>query len=107
MYIETTKGKLPVRYNWNALAKFGDMTDKSMDDILRLDMRKMRLSEVLALMLVGFMEGARKEGEECKVNTTEEVADLIDDDAGLIEKMSFALVEMTKAPEPGEKTKKK
>lgn len=107
MIIETSKGKLPVRYSWNALAKFGDLTGKTMDEVISLDLPNMKLSDVLTFILVGFVEGARKAGEECKVSTAEEVGDLLDDDPGLMGKIMEALSEMTKAPDSGEKSKKK
>lgn len=105
MIIETKLGKLPVRYGWSALAKFGDLSGMKMDDILELDLTKMNISDLLNFILVGFMDGARKDGIECQLKNIDEVGDLLDEDPKLIDKIMKAFSEM--AGEAGEESKKK
>lgn len=89
MIVETKKGKLPVRYGMNALAKFGDMTGKSMNQVMSSlnSLGDLAISELLAFVYAGFVDGARWAEEECKLKSLEEVGDLIDDDSELINKM--------------------
>lgn len=105
MYIETSKGKFPVRYGLNALAQFGDLTNKSMDDVMSLDLKKMSISDILTFIFVGFSEGARKLGEECQIKTIQEVGDMIDEDPKLIDKVMGAFAEMNKSEGDGDKKK--
>ena len=106
MIVETKKGKLPVRFGWNALAKFGDMAGLTMDEILELDMTKMRMSDLLNFIYVGFVEGARKDGSECVVTCPEDVGDMIDEEPDIVEKVMAAFGEST-SKEGGEGNKKK
>jgi hypothetical protein len=89
MIVETKKGKLPVRYGMNALALFGDLTGKSMNVVMESlgNFGDLKISELLAFVYVGFVDGARWAKEECKVGSVEEIGDMIDDDAELISKM--------------------
>ena len=89
MIVETKKGKLPVRYGMNALALFGDLTGKSMNVVFQdlNELGDMQLSELLAFLYVGFVDGARWAKEECKVENIAEVGDMLDDDAGLANRM--------------------
>lgn len=96
MIIETGSKKLPVRYGWSALAKFGDSTGKSMDEVLEMDITKMTISELLEFIFIGFTEGARKAGQECVVKDKVEVGDMMDDDPDLINKVMDAFAEMSK-----------
>ena len=105
MIIKTKRGDFPIRYGWGALAKFGDAAGLSMDDVLKLDMGKMRVSDLLHFLLAGFEDGARKAGEECKLKSIEEIGDLLDEDSTVMEKAMEAFGEMTK-PGEGEVKKK-
>jgi len=105
MVIETGKGKLPVRYGWNALAKFGDLAGLSMDEILELDLTKMKMSDLLNFVYVGFVEGARKDGVECVFKSPEDVGDLIDDEPDVITKVMEAFGDMSKVEGEGGKKK--
>jgi hypothetical protein len=89
MIVETKKGKLPVRYGMNALAHFGDLTGKSMNVVMKSmgDLGDMQLSELLAFIYAGFVDGARYTKEDCKIEGVEEVGDMIDDDSDLVSKM--------------------
>ena len=108
MYIETEKGKMPIRYGWNALAKFGDLVGLSMDEILSLDPSKLKISELLTFIYVGLKEGSRKEGEDCKIGNEEDLGDLIDKDIKIISKAMDAFVEFVKnAEDTSEDSKKK
>lgn len=89
MIVKTKKGDLPVRYGMNALAQFGDLTGKSMNVVMKSmgDLGDMMLSELLAFIYAGFVDGARWAKEECKIESIEEIGDMIDDDAELANKM--------------------
>jgi hypothetical protein len=104
MIIKTKKGDFPIRYGWAALAKFGDSAGLTMDDVLQMDMKKMKVSDLLKFLLAGFEDGARKEGKECKIKSTDDVADLLDEDSSVVEKAMGAFSDMTK---PGEGDSKK
>lgn len=89
MRVKTKKGDLPVRYGMNALALFGDITGKTMNVVMKSmgDLGDMKLSELLAFVYAGFVDGARWAKEECKIESIDEVGDMIDDDAKLVSKM--------------------
>ena len=77
MIVETKKGELPVRYGMNALAHFGDLTGKSMNVVMSSmgSLGDMQLSELLAFIYAGFVDGARWAKKECKVESVAEVED--------------------------------
>ena len=89
MIVETKKGKLPVRFGMNALAQFGDLTGKSMNEVMSClnSLGDLKITELLALIYVGFMDGARWAKEDCKITGTDEIGDMIDEDGELINKM--------------------
>ena len=89
MIVETKKGKLPVRYGMNALAHFGDLTGKSMNVVMESmsSLGDLQISELLAFIYAGFIDGARWAKEDCKIESKEEVGDMMDDDDGLVSKM--------------------
>ncbi len=89
MIVETKKGKLPVRYGMNALALFGDLTGKTMNVVMKSmgSLGDMKLSELLAFVYAGFVDGARWAKEECKIESIAEVGDMIDEDPELVNKM--------------------
>ena len=92
MIVKTKKGDLPVRYGMNALALFGDLTGKSMNVVMKSmgDLGDMKVSELLAFIYAGFVDGARWAKTECKIESVEEIGDMIDDDAELVNKMFTA-----------------
>lgn len=95
MIIKTTKGDMPIRYGMNALAMFGDMTNKPMNEVMESlnELTKLKISEVLAFVYVGFVDGARVAGEDCKVNDVGDIGDMIDDDPELLAKATTAFIE--------------
>ena len=108
MVVETKKGNLPVRYGMNALALYGDLTNKPMNDVMKSlgNLTSMKLSEVLAFIYVGFVDGARYAKEECKVASTDEVGDMLDDDPELMNKMIEAYSDQAPPATEGGKSKK-
>ena len=94
--IKTTKGELPVYFGMNALARFGDLTDKTMTQVLDTlsdmssDMSTLKMSDMLAFIYSGFTEGARREKIECQIESVEMIGDMIDDDGDLITKVMTA-----------------
>lgn len=89
MIVETKRGKMPVRWGMNALARFGDLTGKTMNEVMKSmgSLGKMKISELLAFVYVGFADGARFAGEECLVKSVDDVGDMIDEDSDLVNKM--------------------
>ena len=107
MIVETKKGKLPVRFGMNALAHFGDLTDRTMNEVMSSlqDLGGLKLSEMLMFIYVGFVDGARWKKEECKVGSVEEVGDMIDDDAELITKVTAVFLGDQEEVKDGNKKK--
>ena len=107
MIVETKKGKLPVRYGMNALAHFGDLTGKTMNVVMSTmgELGDMKLSELLAFIYAGFVDGARFAKVECKVESIEEVGDMMDEDPNLATKMFEAFGGDSEEPK-GESKKK-
>ena len=103
MIVKTKKGDLPVRYGMNALAHFGDLTGKSMNEVMDGlgDLGKLKLSEVLAFIYVGFVDGANYKEEECKVISISDVGNMIDDDGDLLGKVTDVF--QNNAAQEGEK----
>lgn len=99
---------MPVHFGMNALAKFGDITNKSMNEVVASlnDLGKLKISEVLAFIYVGFVDGAEKAKEECKVSSIQEVGYMIDDDKELIER-AFGVYGEQSPPKEKETSKKK
>ena len=108
MYIETGDKKLPVRYGMNALAQFGDLTGKSMTQVTEAlrDFGSLKMSEVLTFIYVGFVDGARKAGEECKIKSVQDVGDLVDEDGELLEKVLKVYTAQSPPPAEGDSKKK-
>jgi hypothetical protein len=106
MIVKTSKGDLPVKYGMSALAKFGDMTGRNMNEVMESlqDFGKLSINDLLAFVYVGFVDGARQAKQECAIENPDEVGDLIDEDEGLISKM---IVLFAGEGEEGEEGKKK
>jgi hypothetical protein len=68
--------KRPVKYGWNALALFGELTKTSLKDLFKFE-TEMTFKEVLALIYAGLKEGARVEKVDFTL-TLEDVGDLLD-----------------------------
>ncbi len=107
MIVKTKKGDLPVRYGMNALAHFGDLTGKSMNVVMESmgELGDMKLSELLAFIYSGFVDGARWAKVECKVECIEEIGDMMDEDSDLVNKMFEAFNGDSKEEEGDSKKK--
>ena len=66
----------PVKYGWNALAIFGDMTKTGLNDLSKFE-TEMTFSEVIALIYAGLKEGARAEKKDFSL-TTDDIGDFLD-----------------------------
>jgi len=73
----------PVKYGWNALATFGDMTGSGLNDLSKFE-TEMTFSEVLALIYAGLKEGARAEKKDFKL-TVADIGDMLDEDTDKIQ----------------------
>jgi len=82
-YIEFGGEKRPVKYGWNALAIFGDMTGSGLNDLGKFE-TEMTFSEVLALIYAGLKEGARAEKKEFNL-AVEDIGDFLDNDTDKIQ----------------------
>ncbi len=82
---ENGKNKeLAIRFGMNALRIFTKATNRSLSDLERLG-DNMSLDDALQLVNAGFIDGHRKSGQLYKY-TVEDLADLMDEDATLIER---------------------
>jgi hypothetical protein len=104
-YIEVNDDKFPVNYGMNALAMFSEMRGVSMNDTLSLDMDKMNLMDMMALLYVGLKDGSRKAGEKCKFNSIDEFLDYADDNKDIVNKVVEVFASYSK--EKVEDSKKK
>jgi len=73
----------PVKYGWNALATFGELTGTGLNDLDKFE-TEMKFSDVLYLIYAGLKEGARAEKKEF-VLTVEDVGDFLDKESGKIQ----------------------
>jgi len=89
MIVKTKKGDLPVKYGMNALAKFGDLTGRDMNQVIeRLNsFDNLSFSEMLAFIYAGFYGGATWEEVDCAIKSPQEVGNMLDDDSDLLKKM--------------------
>lgn len=106
MIIKTSKGSLPIRYSWNALRKISDELSMSMNDIMALDLMSRPVNDVFVFVLHGFIEGARLEGEDCKVESLDDVGDLLNEDVSIMAKCIEAFAK-DMSPDDAEEGKKK
>jgi len=97
MKVVTKKGELPVRFDVNTMALFGDMIDKSMNDVLGLlrDMSKLKFSDALKFYFAAFQEGAIDIGEECQIKDVREMGKMISDDIELISRLSSEYIKQS------------
>jgi hypothetical protein len=100
MIVETSKGKLPVKYGWKALRKFGELCEKDMNQVIEMiteglseTWKGWRFTDMYNLLYVGFWYGALKSGEECQIKDGDEVEDLLDDDPNLTNRVSKILID--------------
>ena len=107
MRIETDKGSLPIRYSFNTLRKIGDDLDMSMNEMLEFDLMNRKMSDVFTFVLHGFKEGARFEKEECKVDSLDDIGELLDGDPQILAKAMLQFAEDMKAVSGGQESKKK
>ena len=82
-YVEFGGENRPVKYGWNALATFGDMTDSGLNDLGKFE-TEMTFSEVLALIYAGLKEGARAEKKDFSLEV-EDIGDFLDNDTDKIQ----------------------
>lgn len=90
--------KRPVKYGWNALATFGEMTGTGLNDLGKFE-SDMNFSDVLALIYAGLKEGARAAKKEFTL-TIEDVGDFLDSESDKIQE--FLEVFTSQMPKPGE-----
>lgn len=81
--IEFGGEKRPVKYGWNALATFGEMTGTGLNDLDKFE-TEMTFREVLVLIYAGLKEGARAEKKEFTL-TVDDIGDFLDEDNDKVE----------------------
>jgi hypothetical protein len=98
----------PIKMGYNTVARFGDMTKRTLDQIDRLGVETMTVTDMLVLCYCALKEGARYNKQEFTA-TVDDVGDWIDDDENaLVEIMleygrSRGGFEPATAKQPGEK----
>lgn len=100
MRVKTSKGELPVHFGMNTLATFGDLTNKSINEVMGSlrDMSSLKLSDMMKFFYASFIEGALEAGEECQITTPREVGSMLDEDTDLMTRMFTAYTKQS-APE--------
>ena len=83
--IETNERKHPVRFGFNALREFSRMTGMTLAQLESIG-NEMTLDQAITMMFCGFKDGARKEKAPFRYDVAD-IADWIDDDEELIEKV--------------------
>jgi hypothetical protein len=68
----------PVKFGFNALIEFSDLTGRSIEDLNSLNSAKFSLKDLLILAWCALKQGARKEAKEFTA-TVEDVGDWLDD----------------------------
>ena len=84
MIIKTSKGDLPIKYTWNALADFGELATMPMDEVIVMNPARLRPKQFQLFILAGFLEGAFEADQESQVNTARDIGDLMGENPGLI-----------------------
>jgi hypothetical protein len=105
MIIKTNRGDLPVKFGFNALSKFCDLTGVTYDEAFGRK-KGLKPSHIATFIYVGFYYGAKAEGVECKVKDVEDVGDMIDENPeDLISQVMEAFAKQS--PQGGGDSKKK
>lgn len=99
--IETNERKYPVRFGFNALREFSQMTGMTLHDLEKFG-NDMTLDHAITLMYCGFKDGARKEKVKFRYDVSD-IADWIDEDQQLIEKVFAVFEAQFSAPSDGKK----
>lgn len=95
-YIEIGGQKRPVKFGFNALTDFGEVTGKTIEQINTLSPNNLTMKELLVLCWCGLKAGARKENLEF-ASTVEDVGDWLDERP---EAMIDMMKEYNKSREP-------
>lgn len=88
----------PVKYGWNAICEFGDLTGIGLEDLS--EDKDFSLSQIRALVYAGLKEGARAKGEKFELSI-EGVGDLLHEDIDII--AEFIEVFVSQMPESKKK----
>ena len=73
----------PVKYGWNALSTFGEMTGTGLNDLSKFE-TEMTFKEVLVLIYAGLKEGARAEKKEFTLSL-EDIGDFLDEETDKVQ----------------------
>lgn len=77
-YVELGGKKRPVKFGFNALSEFGELTGRKMDELNRLNPSTFSLKDILLLCWCALKHGARLENQPFDASM-EEVGDWFDD----------------------------
>lgn len=99
-YIETNNKRFPVRFGFNALREFSRVTGMPLAALSNLQ-HDITLDQAITLVWCGLKDGARKDKMPFKM-AVDDVADLMDDDASILEK-AFEIFGRQFSPEQEEK----
>jgi hypothetical protein len=72
----------PVKFGWNALAIFGELTGTTLSDLTKFE-TELTFKEALCLIYAGLKEGARSQKVPFTL-TIEDVGDFLDEDTGKV-----------------------
>ncbi len=99
--IETNERKYPVRFGVNAVREFSQMTGMTLNDLEKFG-NDMTLDHAITLMYCEFKDGARKEKVKFRYDVSD-IADWIDEDQHLIEKVFSVFEAQFSSPSDGKK----
>ena len=96
--VRINKKDYPVRFGWNALAEFENLSGSSVIEFA--SMQKLSAGNTIKLVYVGLLYGAKKDNQDIDF-TIEDVGDWLDKDSEIITKGVVIFVKSI--PEPGKK----
>lgn len=102
--IEVNGVKLPVRYGFNALRIFCDLTNKNLSDLGELG-NGITPTDAVMLVYAGLKDGSRKAKKPFDY-TPDDIADFIDDDINLINRVLEVFEQSQLVSEDGNGEKK-
>ena len=91
-FVEIAGKKYPIKFGFNALRRYGILTNTSLQDLNKLGNGEMQLDQALTLILCGLEDGYRAAKQPCDLDI-ETLSDLVDEDFELIEKCMTILAD--------------
>ncbi len=104
-YIKIGEQDYPVQFSLNAMAKFGELTNRPFNEVLKISPDTTGLKDFIILIWCAFWDGARKEKKPFNVSI-EEVGDWMTDNPGAFGEMTSMFQGAQPVGEPDKEVKK-